>query len=109
MQRNLLLSVHNAAYRLCMTRITFSIEEALAQAAEKVAEGDRRSLSSYITLLVERDLTEKNKHPDSPTDLLIADLRTTAAMVPIEDVRKSLALLRARVAAKRNARKAVAV
>jgi membrane peptidoglycan carboxypeptidase len=38
-----------------MARITFSIDDELAAAAEQRAKQDRRSLSAHISLLVERD------------------------------------------------------
>lgn len=38
-----------------MARITFSIPDDLAKAAERRAAEDRRSLSAHISILVERD------------------------------------------------------
>jgi len=46
-----------------MARITFSIPAPLAAAATRKAEADRRSLSNYITILVEEDLKAAGTHP----------------------------------------------
>jgi hypothetical protein len=59
-----------------VARITFSLDESLAAAADKVAEGEKRSLSSYISLLVERDLDSRGKLPGSPAERTLAKART---------------------------------
>jgi metal-responsive CopG/Arc/MetJ family transcriptional regulator len=49
-------------------RITFSIEEALAEEVERIAKAERRSVSSYIALLIEADLRERTTQPqEAPT------------------------------------------
>lgn len=40
------------------TRVTFSVEKNLSEAAEKRASAERRSLSSYIARLIERDVQQ---------------------------------------------------
>lgn len=47
-----------------MARITFSLPDELAKAAERRATEDRRSLSSHIAVLVERDARAAGLLPD---------------------------------------------
>lgn len=62
-----------------MARITFSIPEPLAALAEQRAERERRSLSSYITLLVERDLAAAGIK--APVDAMQAEVLSYARAV----------------------------
>lgn len=76
-----------------MERITFSIQDNVAQLARKKADHDRRSLSAYISLLIERDAASLTEC-EAKAELLAA----------AEEVGMTRALS-AVVAAKRNRRK----
>jgi len=73
-------------------RITFSIPDDVAAAAQKRAEHDRRSLSSYITLLVEADLRAAGLMPGTePTRAeLFALAEEIGVPAAIETLRKKL-------------------
>lgn len=73
-------------------RITFSIPDEIAAAAQKRAEQDRRSLSSYITLLVEGDLRAAGLMPGSePTRAeLIALAEEMGLPAALDHLRKKL-------------------
>jgi len=55
-----------------MARITFSIDDELATAAEKRATEDRRSLSAHIAILVERDARASGALPGNPRAEILA-------------------------------------
>ena len=75
-----------------MARITFSIPDDLAAAAERRATADRRSLSSYITVLVEADFKSRGEIPadDSARLELLALAAEVGLPAALETLRKKL-------------------
>ncbi len=69
-------------------RITFSIPDEIAAAAQKRAEQDRRSLSSYITLLVESDLRAAGLMPGNEPSR--AELLALAEEMGVPDALETL-------------------
>jgi len=54
-----------------MARITFSIPDDLAKLAKRRATEDRRSLSTHIGVLVERDAREAGLMPGKPAARIV--------------------------------------
>lgn len=83
-----------------MARITFSIDDNLVPAAERIAQKERRSLSSYVTLLIERDLHERNALPETEIDRALIKARTAAELAGASELEKAAEELIARVSSK---------
>jgi hypothetical protein len=70
-----------------MARITFSIDDGLAKAAEARAKQDRRSLSAHISMLVENDARAAGLSEDEGRRRLMAvaeDIGFEAAIAAVE-------------------------
>jgi hypothetical protein len=73
-----------------MARITFSIPDELAAAAEKRAESDRRSLSAHISILVENDAKAAGMLPGNPHAELLAAAEEVGMEAALGALRREL-------------------
>ena len=51
---------------MAMRWLHFRIDEALHERAQQVAKADRRSLSNWVALTIERAVSDAQRDPDQP-------------------------------------------
>jgi hypothetical protein len=83
-------------------RCTISLPEKVLSGADKVAAdkfGDNRS--AYVESVIVADLKTRGMDVEEPIDILFSELRATADLAPIDDIRQALAAIRLKASEKK--------